>query len=139
PSRSPSSSSPFAVPRPPRASPRRVPQGAHSTNFYDLRASISRFLWRFKWPSNGLQMNHAHSVARVGWHGRAGAQPPGYTRSVREEAGATVYEKMPRNVTRLLEAALKWAGLTALMISCALLVYLGGVLLARLSAWVLFP
>jgi len=36
-------------------------------------------------------------------------------------------------------AALKWAGLTALMISCALLVYLGGVLLARLSAWVLFP
>ena len=64
---------------------------------------------------------------------------PGHTRNVREEAGATVYEKMPRNVMRLLEAALKWAGLTALMISCALLVYLGGVLLARLSAWVLFP
>jgi hypothetical protein len=50
-----------------------------------------------------------------------------------------VYEKMPRVVTRLLEAALKWAGLTAFVISCALLVYLGGVLLARLSAWVLFP
>jgi hypothetical protein len=50
-----------------------------------------------------------------------------------------VYEKMPRVVTRLLEAALKWAGLTALMISCALLVYLGAVLLTRLSAEALFP
>jgi hypothetical protein len=50
-----------------------------------------------------------------------------------------VYEKIPRVVKRLLEAALKWAGLTALVISCALLVYLGAVVLARLSAWVLFP
>ena len=50
-----------------------------------------------------------------------------------------MHEKIPRVVMRLLEAALKWAGLTAIMISCALLVYIGAVLLARLSAWMLFP
>ena len=50
-----------------------------------------------------------------------------------------MYEKILRAVMRLLEAVLKSAGLTALVISCALLVYLGAVLLARLSAWVLFP
>ena len=58
---------------------------------------------------------------------------------VRGEVSSTVYEKILRAVMRLLEAALKSAGLTALVISCALLVYLGAVLLARLSAWVLFP
>jgi len=50
-----------------------------------------------------------------------------------------MYEKIPRVVTRLLEAALKWVGLTALVISCALMVYLGAVVVARLSAWVLLP
>lgn len=39
----------------------------------------------------------------------------------------------------LAEAALKWAGITLLLVSCALIVYLGAVLLARLSVWVFFP
>lgn len=46
---------------------------------------------------------------------------------------------MTRAASRLLVAMLKWTGLTALVVSCALLVYLGAVVLARLSAWVLFP
>lgn len=84
-------------------------------------------------------MNPACSVARIDGYGRAVALPLDHTQSVSGEASATVYEKMPRAVMRLLEAALKWAGLAALVVSCALLVYLVAVLLARLSAWMLFP
>lgn len=74
-----------------------------------------------------------------GERGRDVALPSDHAQSAREEADATVFEKMPRAVVRLLEAALKWAGLAALVVSCALLVYLGAVLIARLSTWVLFP
>lgn len=59
--------------------------------------------------------------------------------SVRGEVGATLHETRKRAAMRLLEAVLKWAGATLLLVSCALLVYLGAVVLARLSAWLLFP
>ncbi len=50
-----------------------------------------------------------------------------------------MYETIRRSTMRLLEAALKWLGVTALLVSCVLLVYLEAVLLARLSAWAFFP
>ncbi len=40
---------------------------------------------------------------------------------------------------RLLEAVLKWAGITALLVSLALMVYLGAILIARLSVWAFYP
>ncbi len=45
---------------------------------------------------------------------------------------STVYERN-RTTRRLLEAVLKWVGVTLLLVSSALLVYLAAVLLARLS------
>lgn len=59
--------------------------------------------------------------------------------SRRPEADATLYETIRRVTRRLLEAVLKWVGITALLVSAALLVYLGAVLLARLSVWAFFP
>ena len=50
-----------------------------------------------------------------------------------------MYEAIRRATTRLLEAMLKWVGVTLILVSCALLVYLGAVLLTRLSAEALFP
>jgi hypothetical protein len=50
-----------------------------------------------------------------------------------------LYETIRRATRRLLEAMLKWAGVTLLLVSCALLVYLGAVLLARGAGWLLFP
>lgn len=50
-----------------------------------------------------------------------------------------MYETIRRATRRLLEAMLKWVGITALLISAALLVYLGAILLARLSVWAFFP
>lgn len=40
---------------------------------------------------------------------------------------------------RLLEAVLKWAGITLLLVSCVLSVYLGAVLFARGMDWILVP
>jgi len=40
---------------------------------------------------------------------------------------------------RMLEALLKLAGAALLLASSALLIYLGAVVLARLSAWAFFP
>jgi membrane protein required for beta-lactamase induction len=51
---------------------------------------------------------------------------------------STVYERN-RTTRRLLEAVLKWVGVTLLLVSCALLVYLAAVLFARLSAGAFFP
>ncbi len=50
-----------------------------------------------------------------------------------------MHETRRRAAMRMLEALLKWAGATLLLASCALLIYLGAVGLARLSAWALFP
>ncbi len=50
-----------------------------------------------------------------------------------------MYETIHRAMRRLLEAMLKWAWVTLLLVSCALLVYLGAVLLARGAGWLLFP
>ncbi len=44
-----------------------------------------------------------------------------------------------RTTRRLLVVMLKGVGTTLLLVSCALLIYLGAVALARLSAWLLFP
>ena len=51
---------------------------------------------------------------------------------------STVYERN-RTTRRLLEAVLKWVGVTLLLVSCALLVYLAAVLFARLSAGAFLP
>jgi len=50
-----------------------------------------------------------------------------------------LYEPRKRDARRLLEAALKWAGVTLLLLSCALLVYLGAALFARGMQWILAP
>lgn len=50
-----------------------------------------------------------------------------------------MYETIRRATTRLAEGVLKWVGITALVVSCALLVYMGALLLARLAAWIIFP
>ena len=59
--------------------------------------------------------------------------------NVHKEAGATLYETRNRATRRLLETVLKWAGITLLFISCAMLVYLGAVLLVRGADWILVP
>ena len=46
-------------------------------------------------------------------------------------------ETTKRATSRLLEVLLKWAGIALLLVACALLVYLGGVLLARGAGWIL--
>jgi hypothetical protein len=48
-------------------------------------------------------------------------------------------ETRDRAARRLLEAALKGAGIALLLVSCALLVYMGAVLLARGAEWILVP
>lgn len=40
---------------------------------------------------------------------------------------------------RLLETVLKWVGITSLLVSFVLMVYLGAVLLARMSLWAFYP
>lgn len=50
-----------------------------------------------------------------------------------------MYETRNRATRQLLEAALKWVGITLLLISCALLVYLGAVLLTQGAGWKLVP
>ena len=50
-----------------------------------------------------------------------------------------MYEPKKRDARRLLEAALKLAGITLLLVSCALLVYLGAALAARGMEWILAP
>jgi cytochrome c biogenesis protein CcdA len=57
----------------------------------------------------------------------------------RREVGATLRETRDRAARRLLEAALKGAGIALVLVSCALLVYLGAVLLARGAEWILVP
>ena len=67
----------------------------------------------------------------------------------RREADTGLYETIRRATRRLLEAAraalgalspvLRWVGVGLLVISCALAVYLGTVLLARLAMWASFP
>ena len=61
------------------------------------------------------------------------------TPNVLREVGATLHDARYRAARRLLEAVLKWVGITLLVVSCAVLVYLGAVGLARLSAWAFFP
>jgi hypothetical protein len=50
-----------------------------------------------------------------------------------------LYETRKRASMRLLEAGLKWVGITLLLVSCAMLVYLGAVLLTRGAGWILVP
>jgi hypothetical protein len=50
-----------------------------------------------------------------------------------------LYEPRKRDARRRLEAALKWAGISLLLVSCALLVYLGAALFARGMEWILVP
>lgn len=59
--------------------------------------------------------------------------------NVLREGGAALHETRKRAAMRLLEAVLKWVGATLLLVSCALLIYLGAVVLARLSAGALLP
>ena len=59
--------------------------------------------------------------------------------NVLRESGAALHETRKKATMRLLVAMLKWAGATLLLVSCAMLVYLGAVLLARLSAGTLSP
>jgi hypothetical protein len=60
-----------------------------------------------------------------------------------------LYERMRRSVRWLLGQlratlgvllpGLTWVGFALLLVACALLVYLGAVLMARLGAWLPFP
>ncbi len=59
--------------------------------------------------------------------------------NVLREVGATLRETRDRAARRLLEAALKGAGVAVLLVSWALLVSLGAVLLARGAEWILVP
>jgi len=83
--------------------------------------------------SNGLQMGFTCFVDRVecGW---VSVLLPDHTQ--RLEVGATLYKTRNRATMRLLEA-LKWVGVTLLLISCAMLVYLGVVLLTQGAGWIL--
>ena len=69
--------------------------------------------------------------------GRASVLPPDHTQ--RLEVDATLYKTRNRATMRLLEAGLKWSGITLLSISFALLVYLGAVLLTQRAGWILVP
>jgi hypothetical protein len=82
-------------------------------------------------------MNFACPVARVDEYGRASALRPDHTQ--RPEAGATLHETRKRTTRRLLEAVLKGLGIALLLVACAMLVYLGAVLLARGADWILVP
>ena len=44
-----------------------------------------------------------------------------------------------RRLLGTLAPVLKWVGAALVLASCALLVYLGAVLLARLAVWAFFP
>lgn len=46
--------------------------------------------------------------------------------------------EMPRTVPRAVSLALVWVGAAALLVSCALMVYLAAVLLARSAVWFFF-
>lgn len=46
--------------------------------------------------------------------------------------------KIPRAVPRTVSLVLVWVGGAALLVSCALIVYLAAVLLARLAVWFFF-
>ncbi len=59
--------------------------------------------------------------------------------NVLRESGAALHETRKRATMRLLVAMLKWTGATLLLVSCAMLVYLGAMLLARLLAGTLSP
>ena len=50
-----------------------------------------------------------------------------------------MYKTRNRATMRLLEAALKWAGIALLLISFAMLVYLGTTLLTHRAGWILVP
>ena len=95
-------------------------------------------LWRFKWALNGLQMNFACSVARVDEYGWASTLLSPTISNIRREVGATLNETRNRTPRRLLEAVLKGVGIALLLVACALLVYLGAVLLERGAGWILF-
>ena len=86
--------------------------------------------------SNGLQMGFTCFVDRVecDW---ASVLLPDHTQ--RLEVGATLYKTRTLRTRRLLEAALKWAGITLLLISCAMLAYLGVVLITQGAGWILVP
>jgi hypothetical protein len=83
-------------------------------------------------------MNLACSVAKVGY-GRASTLLSPTISNVRREVGATLDEARKRATMRLLEAVLKGAGIALLLVACALLVYLGAVLLARGAGSILVP
>ncbi len=59
--------------------------------------------------------------------------------NVRREVGATLRKARDRAARPLLEGVLLGAGIALLLVSCALLVYLGVVLLARGAQWILVP
>ena len=83
-------------------------------------------------------MNFAGSVARVEY-GRASTLRSQPDHTQHPEAGATLDETTKRATMRLLEAVLKGAGIALLLVACALLVYLGAVLLARGAGSILVP
>ena len=82
-------------------------------------------------------MTFACPVARVDGYGRGNAQRP--DRTQRPEAGATLHETRKRDARRLLETVLKGLGVALLLVACAMLVYLGAILLARGADWILVP
>ncbi len=83
-------------------------------------------------------MNFACSVARVKY-GRASTLRSQPDHTQHPEAGATLDETRKRTTMRLLEVVLKGAGIALLLVACALLVYLGAVLLARGAGSILVP
>lgn len=46
--------------------------------------------------------------------------------------------EMPRTVPRAVPLVLVWVGGAAMLVSCALIVYLAAVLMARLAVWFFF-
>ena len=57
----------------------------------------------------------------------------------RREADTASYERIRRTTRRRLSPVLKGLGAAALLVLCALLVYLGAVLLSRWGVWAFFP
>jgi hypothetical protein len=83
-------------------------------------------------------MTCAYSVARVVEYGRA-SNPAQPDHIQHPEVGATLYETRTRATRRLLEIMIKGLGIALLLVACAMLVYLGAVLLARGAGSILVP
>lgn len=94
--------------------------------------------------SNKNPMTPECLAARVGgWPGLySPLHGPTFAAPQRREADTALYEPRRWSMRRLLGTlapVLKWVGAALVLASCALLVYLGAVLLARLAVWAFFP